>query len=568
MTLYQYLPLGILIQALFGCYPEISQNPPRPNIILIMGDDMGYSDIGLMGSEIRTPNLDRLGANGLLFTNFYNTARCCPTRASLLTGLYPQQAGIGHMMDDRGTVAYRGDLSQRAVTIAEVLKQAGYSTFMSGKWHVTPFTADQVDDPKKHNWPLQRGFDQFFGMIHGAGSFYDPPSLTEGNQYIAPEKGFYFTNAITDYAVQRIREHDSDSPFFMYVAYTAAHWPMHALPQDIAKYKGHYDRGWDKVRSERLTRMMELGLVRNNWQLTERDPNVPSWSDSIADRAWEIANMEVYAAMVDNMDQGIGKIIQELKSNELFENTLILFLQDNGACAEDLGWEADRQTPQEQPPRALGWLQTQMIPNVTREGKPVKLMREVMPGPPESYTAYGLAWANASNTPFREYKHWVHEGGIATPLIVHWPAGIKETGGHRSQPSHLIDVMATCVDVAGATYPSTYNDQSIISLEGSSLVPVFANQTLNREAIYWEHEGNRAVRMGKWKLVSKADEDSFIWDEFDELPTDKWELFDMEIDRTETNDLARDNPEIVDKMAGKWLEWARRTKTVPRPKRR
>jgi len=356
--------IPLILVLLFGsCISEKQQQqPPRPNIILIMGDDMGYSDLGLMGSEIKTPNLDRLGANGLLFTQFYNTARCCPTRASLLTGLYPQQAGIGHMMEDRGSVAYRGDLSQRAVTIAEVLKQAGYATYMSGKWHITPYIADQLENPPQHNWPLQRGFDGFFGTILGAGSFYDPGSLAEDNQYIAPDKDFYYTNAISDRAVNYILDHKSDNPFFIYVAYTAAHWPMHALPKDIAKYRGKYDKGWDQTRTDRLAKMKELGLVRDSWQLTERDPGVLAWTDSIADREWEIANMEVYAAMIDNMDQGIGKIMEALRTREVFDNTLVLFLQDNGACAEELEWMVDnRTTPQERTPMDPGSFQNKMI---------------------------------------------------------------------------------------------------------------------------------------------------------------------------------------------------------------
>ncbi len=559
-------PLICLVLVLGACTAEQDQTTaPRPNIILIMGDDMGYSDLGIMGSEIRTPNLDRLGSNGLVFTDFYNTARCCPTRASLMTGLYPQQAGVGHMMRDRGTVAYRGDLSNRAVTIAEVLKQAGYSTYMSGKWHVTPYKAEQIDDPPQHNWPLQRGFDRFFGTIHGAGSFYDPNSLAEDNQYIAPDEGFYYTNAIADGAVGYIRDHNSDNPFFIYVSFTTAHWPMHALPQDIAKYKGRYNSGWDKLRSERLSRMREIGLLKDGWQLTERDATVPAWSDSIADRNWEIANMEVYAAMIDNMDQGIGRIVDALKSQGRFDNTLVLFLQDNGACAEILSWEGDREIPEDPEPMPPGTLQTQMIPHQTRDGRPVKLMRDIMPGAADSYTAYGPAWANASNTPFREYKHWVHEGGISTPLIVHWPAGIKDSGGYRGEPGHLIDIMATCVDVAGAIYPSTFQEESIIPLEGSSLVPVFDNRALTRDALYWEHEGNRAVRMGKWKLVSQADKHYFIWDDVEELELQNWELYDLEDDRTENKNLASEHPDRVEEMAAMWLAWARRTNTIPRP---
>ena len=276
--------------------------------------------------------------------------------------------------------------------------------------------------------------------------------------------------------------------------------------------------------------------------------------------------MEVYAAMVELMDAGIGQVVDTLKAKGLLENTLIFFLQDNGACAEEIDW-VDPQPPAEDlVPMKPGELQTLMIPTITRDGKPVTLMKDGWPGPPESYTAYGLDWANASNTPFREYKHWVNEGGIATPLVVHWPAGIGSKNEFRSEPSHLIDIMATCLDAARATYPSNYNGQSIIPVEGKSLLPVFANRTLDREAIYWEHEGNRAVRMGKWKLISKADKkDSFIWDKVDELSVEDWELFDMEKDRTEMHNLASENPDLVKKMAALWLAWGKRTGIIPRP---
>jgi arylsulfatase len=535
-----------------------------PNIILIMGDDMGYSDIGCYGGEINTPVLDGLASEGLRFTQFYNVARCCPTRASLLTGLYPQQAGVGHMVNDRGTPAFKGDLSSKAVTIAEALKGAGYSTYMSGKWHVTPYV---VENPDKHNWPRQRGFDKFFGMISGAGSLFDPRSLAEDNDYVAPREGFYCTTDFTDYAVKCIEDHETDKPFFLYLSYTAAHWPMHAPAEAIAKYKGKYDAGWDALRETRYNRMKEMGLVKEDWELTPRDTHVRAWDDEVPDREWEIANMEVYAAMVELMDEGIGQVVDILKGKGIYENTLIFFLQDNGACAEELDWVDPQPAVADLVPMKPGELQTLMIPTITRDGKPVTVMKDGWPGPPESYTAYGLDWANASNTPFREYKHWVHEGGISTPLVVHWPKGINSKGEFRSEPSHLIDIMATCVDVAGGNYPTTYNDQVITPMEGRSLIPTFANQDLNREAIYWEHEGNRAVRMGKWKLISKADkQDSFIWDKTDNLESSDWELFDMENDRTEMHDLASENTKLVAKMADMWLAWGKRTGIVPRPK--
>lgn len=544
---------------------DTTEQTNPPNIILIMGDDMGYSDIGCYGGEINTPNLDALAAAGIRFTQFYNTARCCPTRASLLTGLYPQQAGVGHMVNDRGTPAFQGDLSDKAVTIAEALKGAGYSTYMSGKWHVTPY---KIENPDKKNWPRQRGFDRFFGMISGAGSLYDPRSLTNENEYVAPREGFYCTTDFTNYGVQYIEEHSSKNPFFLYLAYTAAHWPMHAPAETIAKYKGYYDEGWDTLRQKRYERMKEIGLVKPSWALTPRDSFVAPWSDTIADKAWELANMEVYAAMVEEMDKGIGQIVASLKRKGELENTLIFFLQDNGACAEELQWVQGPQNEKDLIPMQPGELQTQMVPTITRDGKPIKVMKEAWPGPPEGYTAYGLNWANASNTPFREYKHWVHEGGISTPLIAHWPAGIRDKGVFRSTPTHLIDIMATCVAVGGADYPDTYNDQAIQPMEGKSLLPVFADDELDREAIYWEHEGNRAVRMGKWKLISKASKKrSFLWDKVDELALSHWELYDMEKDRTETQNIAAANPDLVSQMADMWLAWGKRTGIIPRPPR-
>ena len=571
--LYQAILLLITCVAFFTCQnekgPEEGYHPP--NIILIMGDDMGYSDLGCYGGEINTPNLDRLASNGLRYAQFYNTARCCPTRASLITGLYPQQAGVGHMVSNKGTPAFRGDLSANAMTIAEVLKGAGYSTYMSGKWHVTPWP-HEGDVESKHNWPRQRGFDQFYGMVSGAGSFYDPRSLVNDNEYTVPSEDYYFTNAITDYAVERIDNHQGDNPFFMYVAYTAAHWPMHALPEDIAKYKGKYDDGWDAMRESRLERMKEMELIPAQTPLSERDSRIQPWSDDIEYREWEIANMEVYAAMVDRMDAGIGRIVEQLKEEGKLENTLIFFLQDNGACAEELEWVMgpdDYENPENVPDGyTLGKddHQTYMIPKITRDGRPVSVQnKDVMPGPADTYTAYGKNWANASNTPFRYYKHWIHEGGIASPLIVHWPKGISDKNEFRWEPSHLIDIMATCADVAKAEYPATYNGNSVTPLEGRSLVPTFVEEPLNREAIYWEHEGNRAVRIGKWKLISKGDFNSFIWDRVDQLELTDWELYNIDEDRNELNDLASDHLERVKKMAGMWQVWGKRTGIIPRP---
>ena len=534
-----------------------------PNIIVILSDDMGWSDIGCMGGEIKTPNLDGLARNGLRFTQFYNTARCCPTRASLLTGLYPHQAGVGHMMEDRDNDGYKGDLNNNCLTIAEVLRPAGYKNYAVGKWHVTRY--NKPEGPK-HNWPLQRGFDRYYGTIHGAGSYFDPSTLTRDNTSLSPfadpeykPAKYYYTDAIADHAVRFIQEHKQsapDKPFFLYTAFTAAHWPMHALPEDIAKYQGKFDGGYSVSRQAHLTNLKQLGLLPSDWTVT---PQVGDWS-KVTDKAWEARCMEVYAAMVDRMDQGIGRIISELNRQKMLENTLIFYLQDNGGCAENTGrsgsqlhpdqLRSDKPTLDPLPLDAL--LPAGSTPPQTRDGYPVRMGRKVMPGPEDTYVAYGEAWANVSNTPFREYKHWVHEGGIATPLIVHWPTGISDNqrGKFVSQPGHLIDIMATCIDVAGARYPTTKNEHNVKPPEGVSLVPAFVANPLKRvRPLFWEHEGNRAVRDGKWKLVAKENK--------------PWELYDMEKDRTEMNDLSSTFPDKVSELTRQWNDYAARCNVLP-----
>lgn len=530
----------------------------RPNIVIIMSDDMGYSDIGCYGGEIDTPNLNSLADNGLRFTQFYNTGRCCPTRASLLTGLYPHQAGVGWMMTDSGYDGYRGDLNNQCRTIAEVLKPAGYRTYMSGKWHVTKQESAQSE---KYNWPLQRGFEKFYGTISGAGSFWDPWSLVRQNTPIScaadPEyrpETYYYTHAISDHAVRFIQDHQKESeeePFFLYVAYTAAHWPMHALPQDIVKYQSRFDAGFSQLRQERYQRMQKMGLIRPEWALSD---DAEQW-DQVSHREWDLRNMEVYAAMVDSMDQGIGNIVAALKETGQLEDTLVMYLQDNGGCAEGLGRTArggltTRTASATLPVMKPEALQTKMIPDQTRDGFPTLMGPGVMPGPDGTYIAYGRGWANVSNTPFREYKHWVHEGGIATPLIAHWPAGIKGKGKLTSQPGHLIDLMATCVDLAEAEYPSMVNGHAIKPLEGRSLHPAFLKQKIQRDALYWEHEGNRAVREGDWKLVAKG-------------PAGDWELYNLRKDRTEQTNLAAIHPELTARLAAKFDAYAKRANVYP-----
>jgi arylsulfatase A-like enzyme len=529
----------------------------RPNILLILIDDVGYSDLGCFGSTIHTPNVDSLAKEGVAFTQFYNTARCCPTRASLLTGLYSHQAGVGHMTwADNGYDGYRGLLNNRCATIAEVLKGGGYRTYMAGKWHVT--SADKVDSDRAQ-WPVQRGFEKFYGTIKGSGSFFDPISLCRQNTFITPEndpkyqpKQFYYTDAISDNAVQFLQQHQQESPdkpFFMYVAYTAAHWPMQALDKDIATYKGKFDAGYEPERQARIQRLKKLGLMDSNW---DPAPTVGDWN-AVKNKQVEARCMEVYAAMLDNMDQGVGRIVAELKKQDRFDNTLIFFLQDNGGCAEDTGRKPVKKAS-EKSFRPMKPDELQMIaqPHQTRGGRPVRKGPGVMPGGPDTFVAYGQNWANVSNTPFREYKHWVHEGGISTPLIVHWPNGIpKERNGKlEKQPGHLIDIMATCVEVSGAKYPTELKGSRIKPMEGVSLLPAFDGKPLaRREPLFWEHESNRAVRDGKWKLVAKADQ--------------PWELYDLEKDRTEMHDLTATNPDEAKVLAAKWNAWAARCDVLP-----
>ncbi len=506
--------------------PLFSAAAPKPNIILILADDMGFSDIGCYGSEITTPHLDSLAKGGVRFTNFYNGARCCPTRASMLSGLYAHQTGVGHMVDNgRELPGYTGDLNRSCVTLAEALKSGGYQTRMVGKWHVTPVTKS------KDNWPNQRGFDHFYGTIHGAGSYYDPVSLTEDNEPAKVDKNFYYTDAIAAKATSYIEECASRrEPFFLYTAFTAPHWPMHAAEPDIAKYRAIYRKGWDELRTERHARQVASGLLDRRWPLAPRDAVVPAWAET-PNKAWQVERMAVYAAMVTRLDQGIGSMIAALKKTKTLDNTLICFLSDNGGCAEELGRQM----------KALH------VPKQTRDGAAMVVGNapEKMPGPEDTYQSYGIGWANASNTPFRLYKHWVHEGGIATPFIAHWPGHITKPGSLTNQPGHLVDLMTTFMDASKTTYPKTHAGNSILPMEGSSLLPVFQGKnTLSRRTLCWEHEGNRAIREGKHKLVSKR--------------PGGWELYDLDQDRTELHDLSSAQPAVVARLASKYEDWAKR----------
>ena len=542
--------LGLLTASGSAAPEPPAASVSQPNIVLIMADDMGFSDLGCYGSEIETPNLDRLAADGVRFSQFYNSGRCCPTRASLLTGLHPHQAGIGYMQGDIGLPGYRGSINKDTPTIAEVLRPAGYKSYMSGKWHVA---AQWKTTEVTGGWPMQRGFDKFYGTIIGAGSFYDPATLCRGNKYITPvndpeykPERFHYTDAISDNAVTFLKQHadeSPDKPFFLYASYTAPHWPLHAFPEDIAKYKGKYDGGYAPVRKARLERLKQLGLLEN---VAETAPLVGVW-EAQENKEWEARCMEVYAAMITQMDHGIGKILAEIEAQGRTGDTLVLFLQDNGGCAEPFGRKppAASDLDKEYEPLGRDGLQTKIAPPIqTRDGKLAMTGPGVMPGGEDTFIAYGENWANVSNTPFRLYKHYVHEGGIATPLIAKWPAGIpvSRNGQWNHDPSHLIDIMATCTAISSAKAPKE---------EGISLVPAFRGEALQRSGpICFEHEGNRAVRDGKWKLVAKGLKGS-------------WELYDISRDRAEMDDLAAANPELVSKMSAEYDSWAARCQVVP-----
>jgi arylsulfatase len=510
-------PLCVLIHvfttlAVAGATPAGSASAPtppapqRPNIVIILADDLGFSDLGCYGSEIATPNLDRLAAEGLRFSQFYNAARCCPSRAALLTGLYPQQCGVGHMTDDRGTPAYRGRLGANCVTLADVLRRAGYHTFMSGKWHL---------GMRHPEMPLDRGFERYFGQLSGACNYFHPEPnrvMMFDNQVIRDfDNDFYITDAITDHAVDFVNAaRRAREPFFLYLAYTAPHAPLHARPEDIAKYRGKYRAGWDQIRRQRYDRLVQMGIISSSWPLSPRNDEAPAW-DTVSDKDEQDLWMAVYAAQVDRMDQGIGRVLTALRETGVEPNTLVLFLSDNGGDAEDID-----------------------------EGKPGAPV-----GTADSYRGYAPPWANVSNAPFRQFKRQVHEGGIATPLIVRWPSIVRQPGGITHEVGHIVDLMSTCLDAARTAYPSTWNDRPITPTPGRSLLPTLRGEAREpAECLFWEHEGNRAVRCGQWKLVA--------------LDDGKWELYDMEADRTETNNLAPQHADLVADLTARYDAWAQR----------
>ncbi len=463
----------------------------RPNIVLIMADDLGYSDLGIYGGEIDTPHLNKLAQEGIQFTQFYNNAKCTQSRAALLSGIYHHQSNNLEI--------------QNHVTIAEVLKDAGYATMMSGKWHL-------------QGNPVERGFDRYFGFLVGAVNFFtgmqwgsdENPMRLDDQVYEVPEEGFYTTDAFTDYATEFIDEAlDKSSPFFLYLAHNAPHFPLHALPEDIKKYEDRYRGGWDQLRDERYNRMISIGLIDEDWDLSPRDDYVPAWNELDEDaKEKEAYLMAVYAAMVDRLDQNIGRLMKHLEDRGVADNTIVLFMSDNGGCPYDFNHTPD-----------------------------------IPPGPREGYRTYDSEWANASNTPFRLYKQYSHEGGIASPFIVRWPAGITAPGTRSDQVGHLIDIMPTLLDIAGTTYPDTFNGYDVLPEEGISLLPVLKGQEIHeRPPIYWEFRGNRAIRMGEWKLVAEH--------------ARNWELYNVIQDRTELQDLMEVEAERAANMASMYDDWA------------
>ncbi|WP_146431716.1 arylsulfatase [Blastopirellula retiformator] len=511
----------------------------RPNIILIMVDDMGFSDLGYHGGEIATPNIDALARSGVRFSQFYNNGRCCPTRATLMTGLQPHQTGVGHMTESPGEMnygagkspAYQGFLNDNCVTIAEALKDQGYATLMSGKWH--------LGENDESRWPLQRGFEKYFGCVSGATLHFYPGGdrgMSLGNEPIeklesTTDQQFYTTDAFTDYAIQFLKEEQAGAkrPMFLYLAYTAPHWPIQAFEEDIAKYRGKYKIGWDKLREQRLAKQKELGLISANLELSPRTPKIPAWDELDADKQDEMdLKMAVYAAMIDRVDQNVGKLMSYLKESGIEDDTLILFLSDNGGCQEG---------------GVLGGGQFRNIEQRNRQ----------------YFHGYGEAWANASNTPFRLYKHFNHEGGTATPFFMRWPAKIAAQQDWYAEPAHLIDVMPTILDVAGATYPAEYDGRKIHPLDGVSLRSAMTGKSLYRQQpLCIEHENNASIRSGDWKLVGRN-----VARPRGVRP-ENWELYNIAADRTETNNLAADNPDKVKELAQQWNAWAKRVAVYPK----
>ncbi|MBI1372164.1 MAG: sulfatase-like hydrolase/transferase [Phycisphaera sp.] len=497
------LTIALLAATFAGPSARADLKGTRPNIVLIMCDDMGFSDLHCYGGEVDTPNIDRLAAEGMKFTQFYNNAKCTTTRASIVTGLYPRRSG--------------SLLQTSMVTFGEVLKDAGYRTTLIGKWHL---------GAGETTYPFHRGFEEYYGLLDGCCNYFNPvqpdPKYKGGRVRLFGHndekitefpKDFYTTNAFTDHAIEtikRFRSETPDKPFLLHLTYNAPHYPLHALPEDIAKYTGKFMMGWEQMRKDRYKRQVEMGLFDpKTWPLSGTDPHAYPWES--ANKEFEDSRMAVYAAMIDRMDQNIGRLMATIKDLGIDDNTIVMFLSDNGGCSEEPGGRDPKQRH---------------------------------PGPGDDYVAVGPAWGWAQNAPFRRFKSWTHEGGVSTPMIVRWPGRVKP-GTQTNQPGHIIDFMPTLCDLAGTNYPSEFHGNQIIPVEGISLLPIFEGKTRKpHDELYWEWSGHRAIRQGQWKLVWERKE---------------WELYDIDADRTETHDLASSQPDRVEAMSKLWFVWADKT---------
>lgn len=510
----------------------------RPSVVLIMADDLGFSDLGCFGSEIRTPSLDRLAAEGARFTRFYSTPRCSPSRAALMTGLFPHQAGLGILTSDDRPFGYPGSLRTDNVTLAEAFRAAGYRTCLSGKWHL----AHDTHSPGE-SWPTRRGFDRFFGTMAGCGSYYDPGTLTRGEEPAADaldNPGFHYTDAIAADAADFVAScADQEQPFFLYTAFTAPHWPLHARVEDIARYEGVYEAGWDAVRQARFARQQQVGVAEPSWVLSPRDPAVPAWDDT-PDQKWQAARMRAYAAMVEQLDRGVGRIIAALEATARLEDTIVVFLSDNGACSEEV------------PRRGLAvesfLRRTDIVRAATRDGRKVQIgnLPGVLPGPEDTYGSYGTGWANVSNTPFRLYKRWTHEGGIATPLIIRYPSLGVAPGSVIRDPYQINSVKGTLLEMAGV--PDLPAPGALVGAS-PTMTASLRGDTAAPAELFWEHIGNAAIRTNEWKLVRRFHHD--------------WELYDVQADPMELRDVAADRPDVTARLARRWEEWAREAQVIP-----
>ena len=497
---------------LFGLASLAGQASERPNILIFLTDDMGFSDLGCFGGEIDTPNLDKLAYNGLRFTEFYNTARCWPTRATLMSGIYSN--GLG----------------KDQATIAQLLKPAGYQTGLVGKWHLGM-------NPNKDG-PIQRGFDDFYGTMTGAGSFFDPYTLTRNTEPIEVDtEDYYYTDRKGTEAVRQIEQFaKSGKPFFQYVAFTAAHWPIQAPEATIQKYLCRYKDGWEKLRADRYARMLDMGIIdKERWPLPPPEPRVQDW-ESIDHKEWRIRNQAIYAAMVDHMDQAVGKIVDALERTGQLDNTFIIYFHDNGACPEHLSGN--------------GWnTANNVLAKAKAAGKTIAVgdKYDVPMGGPMTYGSVGHNWANAQNTPLRRYKSNVHAGGSCTPAIVHWPAGLKTKPGEiTNQRGHVVDMMATCLELAGAKYPKELQGQALRPHESLSLVPILKGCQTDRNHTYiFNHSNTHAVVKGDFKIVRER--------------KGPWALYNLAKNRTETNNLAEEKPDLVKELAAIWdARWGKK----------